>query len=191
MKCLLKAEDKAIKEGGGLPDTTKCDTKFSEKWAKAESKGGCLTGGDEGTLQSNLQASALDTLNRLMPTTSNFECDALGQSDCPGQGCYVNTITEDPPKAICANVAGALTQGDPCGFLNDCAIGHSCLLITSPNDGTLTCAFHCDTQGGSPSCADGGVPGFQCVRPSLFYGDVDRTPANFGICIDPNVFPNL
>ena len=65
------------------------------------------------------------------------------------------------------------------------------MLIASPNDATITCAFHCDTQGGSPSCADGGVPAFDCVRPSRFYGDVDRTPANFGICIDPNLFPDF
>ena len=191
VKCLLKAEDKAIKEGGGLPNTTKCDSKFSEKWAKAESKGGCTTEADEISMGSRLQSNALETTNLLMPTTSKFECDVFGQSDCPqGEACYVNTITEDPPTATCATIFGASTQGDDCEFLNDCAPGHSCLLIKSPNDGQLTCAFHCNKPSGGPSCADGGVPGFSCVRPSIFYGDVDRTPANFGICIDPNVFPD-
>jgi hypothetical protein len=193
VKCLLKAEDKAIKAGGVLPDLSSCTTKFAQKWAKVESKGGssCTTQNDEAAMQSKLEAVALDILNRLMPATANFACDALGQSDCPGEACYVNTIVE-PATSQCASVFGpANTQGDVCGAINDCAIGHSCLLITSPQDSTLTCAFHCDTQGGSPSCADGGVPSFDCVSPSLFYSDVNRTPANFGICIDPNVFPNL
>jgi len=190
VKCLLKAEDKAIKDGLDLPDTTKCEAKFSGKWGKTESKGGCGTESDETSMESILQSNALDTINRLMPTTSNFGCDALGQTDCPDEACFINTLV-DPAKAICAPVAFALTQGDDCGFMNGCASGHSCALIKSPNDSQLTCAFHCDTRGGSPSCADGGNPGFACVSPSLFYGDVNRTPASLGICIDPVVFPGF
>ena len=46
--CRLKAESKAIKKAE-TPDFSKCDSKYSEKWQKVESKAGgaCLTNGDE------------------------------------------------------------------------------------------------------------------------------------------------
>ncbi len=54
--CRLKAESKAIKKGEA-PDYTKCDSKYSDKWQKAESKaeGACLTNGDEAAIQAQVQ----------------------------------------------------------------------------------------------------------------------------------------
>ena len=50
--CRLKAEAKAVKTGG-LPDFSKCDPKFSDKWAKAETNGGgmCPSNVDEAAVQ--------------------------------------------------------------------------------------------------------------------------------------------
>ena len=54
--CRLKAESKAIKKFE-VPDFSKCDSKFSQKWQKVESKaeGACPTNGDEAAIQARVQ----------------------------------------------------------------------------------------------------------------------------------------
>jgi hypothetical protein len=46
--CRMKADSKAVKKGE-MPDYTKCESKFSDKWSKTESKadGACPSNGDE------------------------------------------------------------------------------------------------------------------------------------------------
>ncbi len=53
--CRLKAESKAIKKGE-TPDFSKCDSKYSQKWQKVESKAGgaCPTEGDEAAIQAKM-----------------------------------------------------------------------------------------------------------------------------------------
>ncbi len=53
--CRLKAESKAIKKLT-TPDFSKCDSKYSEKWKKAESKAGgaCPTEGDEAAIRAQM-----------------------------------------------------------------------------------------------------------------------------------------
>ena len=64
--CLLKAESKAIKKGE-VADFSKCDSKFSEKWQKAESKAGgeCPTENDEAAIQAQVQQCADDLVAAL------------------------------------------------------------------------------------------------------------------------------
>jgi hypothetical protein len=57
--CRLKAESKAVKVGG-LPDFSKCNSTFGEKWGLAESGGGgqCPTNGDSTGMQNLITADA-------------------------------------------------------------------------------------------------------------------------------------
>lgn len=114
------------------------------------------------------------------------DCDPLGQ-DCPeGASCFVTVIDGD---RICAETNPGQDQGATCMFANDCAAGHGCLLIQSEVDSTLTCAFFCDPEGGSPSCAEGPGATFACERIVDFYADVDHLGSDLGFCVDPLVFP--
>ena len=64
--CRLKAESKAIKKGE-TPDFSKCDSKYIEKWAKAETKGegACPTEGDEAAIQASMIGDADTIVGRL------------------------------------------------------------------------------------------------------------------------------
>ncbi len=64
--CLMGTYSKAVKKGE-VPDFTKCDSKYSDKWAKAESKGGgaCPTEGDEAAIQAQVQQCADDLVAAL------------------------------------------------------------------------------------------------------------------------------
>ena len=95
--CRAKAEAKAIKTAT-LPDFTKCDPKFSQKWMAAETAAGgmCPTQGDEPALQSCVAAHTTAVAAALMsggtcgsgglPETGQQQCDqgagTLGA--CPG-----------------------------------------------------------------------------------------------------------
>ncbi len=61
--CLLQAESRAIRKGL-VPDFSKCDSKFSQKWQKAETKAGgaCPTNGDEAVIQAQVQQFMDDVL---------------------------------------------------------------------------------------------------------------------------------
>ena len=83
------------------------------------------------------------------------------------------------------------TQGDLCEFINVCDPGYGCILIASEVDSDLTCAFFCDPDGGSPSCADGPGPAFDCRRIQGFYGDVPDVSLALGMCVDPLIFPDM
>ncbi len=64
--CLLQAESRATRKGL-VPDFSKCDSKFSQKWQKAETKAGgaCLTNGDEAVIQAQVQQFVDDVLAEL------------------------------------------------------------------------------------------------------------------------------
>jgi Protein of unknown function (DUF1566) len=57
--CRLKAEAKAVKTGNPV-DYSKCDAKFTDKWATAEAKGGgmCPTNGDAANVQGQVTVDA-------------------------------------------------------------------------------------------------------------------------------------
>ncbi len=64
--CRLKAESKAIKKAEA-PDFSKCDSKYSEKWGKVETKAGgaCPTEGDEAAIRSKMVGAADTIVARL------------------------------------------------------------------------------------------------------------------------------
>jgi hypothetical protein len=115
-------------------------------------------------------------------------CNPLAQ-DCASSSdaCYSLILTGE---AICSQpVAFPGAQGEPCTFLNDCAIGYGCVLINDLIDPTGNiCALFCDANGGGgPSC-DGLGAGFTCLRINTFYVDVN-TPDELGMCAPPDLVP--
>jgi len=130
--CLLKAESKAIKKGE-VADLSKCDSKFSEKWQKAESKAGgeCPTENDEAAIQAQVQQCADDLVAALDPGSCpgpgaavGGACWYLSNDDescgdvCGGLGLAYNFATQTyagntGTLANCLNVMDALGQTDP------------------------------------------------------------------------------
>ncbi len=89
--CRLKAESKAIKKAE-TPDFSKCDSKYSQKWQKAESKAGgaCLTNGDEALIQARITDDADDIVTLLgggsVPGCQQLQLPATGQVTCWDSG---------------------------------------------------------------------------------------------------------
>ena len=117
------------------------------------------------------------------------ECDPL-QQDCDGgDACYVILQTGEQ---VCESVSTAGIQDEPCTFVNDCDVGYGCNLLANENTSDRVCAFFCDPDGGSPSCAaDGPGPSYVCQRINGFWGDVPNVSLTLGMCLDPLVFPDL
>jgi hypothetical protein len=114
------------------------------------------------------------------------QCDPLGQ-DCPEDvSCFV---TSESGHRVCAEPNPGNDQGATCEFANDCSAGHGCLLIRNEIDPTLTCAFFCDPEGGSPTCAEGPGATFRCDRIVDFYVNADFIGSDLGFCVDPTIFP--
>jgi len=109
------------------------------------------------------------------------QCDPLGQNCPEGAGCFVTLADGD---RICAEPNPGQGQGTACMFANDCAAGHGCLLVRSPTDSTLTCAFFCDPEGGPPTCDEGPGAAFDCVRVLDFYENADHLGSDLGFCVD-------
>jgi len=117
---------------------------------------------------------------------ASAECDPLLQ-DCDGDdACYVILETGEQ---LCSFVFDPGTQGDPCAAINVCDVGYGCNLIASPETSDRVCAFFCDPDGGSPSCAEGPGPAYDCRRINGFYGDVPDVSPTLGMCVDPLIFP--
>jgi hypothetical protein len=76
--CRLKADSKGVKKG--LPaDYTKCETKFSDKWGKAETKAGptvCPSEGDAGSMDARITANAAEIA--ILLTGVRYEDTGLG-----------------------------------------------------------------------------------------------------------------
>jgi hypothetical protein len=108
--CRLKAESKYAKTGNALKyaqDLEKCDTKYSEKWGKAETKaaGDCPTSGDEAAMQEQITSDA-DAIAVCLSGTCPPTCSAL------------------PPTGQTTAYKADKNDGDP----NDVAV---------PDDGTV------------------------------------------------------
>ncbi|MBW2162472.1 MAG: hypothetical protein JRH14_21345 [Deltaproteobacteria bacterium] len=113
-------------------------------------------------------------------------CDPLEQ-DCDGDdACYVILTTGEQ---LCSFVFAAATQDEPCDAVNACDVGFGCNLIANPDTSDRVCAFFCDPDGGSPTCADGPGATYDCRRINEFYGDVPDVSPTLGMCVDTLIFP--
>ena len=93
--CRFKAEAKAIKKAEA-PDYSKCDSKYSAKWQKAESKaaGACPTNGDEAAIQAQVQQFVDELVAALEPP-----------APCVGVGgaCWFLGASEESCDTVCAD----------------------------------------------------------------------------------------
>lgn len=78
-------------------------------------------------------------------------CDPLAQDCGAGLGCYWSNV-----EFICTVTAGDLATGAPCGFVNDCAPGNSCIdgELFPDCEGSACCAAFCDLDLGDGPCDD-------------------------------------
>ena len=95
--CRLKAESKAIKRGE-TPDFSKCDSKYGEKWAKAETKGEgeCPTEGDQGAIITKMSGDSDTIVARLSgdrfvdngdDTITDNQTGLMWEKKVSGSGC--------------------------------------------------------------------------------------------------------
>jgi hypothetical protein len=105
-------------------------------------------------------------------------CDPLLQDCGPGLACHWSELTTN---FFCIITSG-IELGEPCGFLNDCASGHACMLdeLLPSCDGGACCASYCSVMAAEP-CAELGT---ECT--SLFEeGMVPPGYEDVGVCILP------
>jgi len=160
--CLGKAEAKGIKKGEPA-DVSKCDSKFSGKWQKAELKaaGACPTNGDEATIEAQVQLFVEDLVTALEP----------GGALCTGGGvevggaCWFLGNSDESCDTVCSNAffsydAATETYAGTGGSLLQCYAVMDALGQTSPplfDGGDLACGAGggCGTDGGSRArCTD-------------------------------------
>ncbi len=161
--CRLKAESKAIKKGE-VPDFSKCDSKFSEKWQKAESKAGgeCPTENDEAAIQAQVQQCADDLVAALDPNSCSGAavggtCWYLGALNanctdtCAAAGLVYDSATatyagSSGTDANCAAVLDAL--GVPAGPVQALVCQASAVDCNHDTFGNIDSRFRCTNAGG-------------------------------------------
>ena len=86
--CRLGADQKAAK-AGTLPDYTRCEQRFTDKWARAEGQGSCVTVGDASSVRDLLATHAFDlsTLLQLLPPCGDDLFPTCGGACPPGRVC--------------------------------------------------------------------------------------------------------
>lgn len=68
---LLKAYGKNIKKNPDIKlgdNVSKAESKFTKGFSKAESKGGCVTTADSGSIEDKVDAFVMDVINELSPS---------------------------------------------------------------------------------------------------------------------------
>ena len=105
-------------------------------------------------------------------------CDPLAQDCDPGLACYWNHQGFN-----CIFTTEDIELGQPCGYINDCAAGLTCLSaeVMPDCEGASCCSSFCALDLGDAECA--GLPGTVC---SSFFPD-EPVPGyeNVGVCILP------
>lgn len=106
-------------------------------------------------------------------------CDPLIQDCGAGQACYW-----DGGSFSCAPTTQDIPAGQPCGFVNDCALGLICVGASAVPDcaGANCCTAYCDLEQGDAGCA--ALPGTSCVP---FFEEGQEPPSNptLGVCQVP------
>ena len=112
--CLMGTYSKAVKKGE-VPDFTKCDSKYSAKWKKVESKAGgaCPTEGDEAAIQARMTGDANDIVTLLGGGTLESCGDGVknGTEDCDdpdlgGATCAVVHLVGEGIDALIVGIRG-------------------------------------------------------------------------------------
>jgi hypothetical protein len=109
--CVLKAESKAVKTGDPV-DYSKCDAKFADKWADADSIPMCPTSGDAATIQTRIAGDANDIvacLNGACPVNQMFP--ATGQTTAYGAGSD-GDVRAGAPLSYTDNGDGTITDNN-------------------------------------------------------------------------------
>ncbi len=162
--CRIKAESKSIKKGEA-PDFSKCDSKYSEKWQKAESKaeGACPTNADEATIQ----AQVVQFVDDLVATLNPGPCPAGGA--LAGGACWYLGGSGDGCDDTCTNVglaydAATDTYAGSSGTLLQCYAVLDALEETSPPNTDAGDTGFCAAAMGCALTI--GVDRFRCVLPA-------------------------
>jgi hypothetical protein len=171
--CRMKAESKAAKKSEA-PDYGKCVAKFSDKWDKAESKGGgmCPTSGDEAEINAEITSQTDLVAFRLSgnpaPGCGNGTIDAgeqcdgteLGGVDCMAfgytdgsLGCNVSCFY-DLSGCACGEITcgnGTIEAPEQCDGAD--LGGATCISLGCPGGGTLLCTADCSYNTTMCDCA--------------------------------------
>ncbi len=147
--CRLKAESKAVRKNAS-PDYSKCDEKYSTKWAVYEG-GDCPSIGDEAAIQSFITQHTDDVAAALAggPLPSAGGVPKTGQTTAYGTGSdgdlqkgAARSFTDNGDGTITDNLTGLMWEKkSDDGSIHDKDNGYSWCNDTSPADGT------CDTAG--------------------------------------------
>jgi hypothetical protein len=103
-------------------------------------------------------------------------CDPLLQDCTEGNGCYwANT------QFLCIHETDNIAEGEPCGYINDCAPGNLCASAESLPScaGASCCTGWCDL--GDASCQ---IAGTECAA---FFAEGEAPPGldHVGVCVIP------
>jgi hypothetical protein len=100
-------------------------------------------------------AGSTDTSDSGSDDAGTLNCDPTLQNCANGEGCYWTGIDFD-----CLTESEDALQNEPCGFINDCAAGLTCVEASAlPACGGASCCTNFCDLGGEPC----GLPGAVCV----------------------------
>jgi hypothetical protein len=163
---------------GAVAGTDSCAVGHMCYYANAEGIGTCIpqctgTGMVDASCPAGFNCSISNEGSMILCV---YDCNPLLQDCAPaGTGCFWDgaLFNCDP--------AGDITEGQPCGYINDCAPGQICLDAPAlPNcAGSACCAAYCDLE--DPVCQ---IAGTECVT---FWDEGGPLPGfeNVGICVKP------
>jgi hypothetical protein len=162
-------------------DISKAQSKFTKSFTKAESKSGCLTSGDSGTIEGKVDAFVADVIADIAdPGECTGQPDSTPCTDndsepCTHAGCQsgacVQTHVTDPDGTACGPGSGCDSEeciSGVCTSQSACCTGLSLLSFTT-GPGTHNCGtlenYRCSNDANA-ACAD-------------------AADCDFGLCIDP------
>ncbi len=133
--CRLGAESKAVKKNVA-PDFTKCDSKFSDKWTKIETKAGagiCPSEGDAGSIAARITADANDLATLLAGGTISECGNAIVD---PGEDCDLGDDGGQTCSSLGYLAGGNLVCGAGCVYdESDCSDGKYVFVTSLSYDG--------------------------------------------------------
>jgi hypothetical protein len=114
-----------------------------------------------------------------IPAYCFYTCDPVAQDCEPGLGCYHAGVGFQ-----CIFTTQNIPEGQPCGYVNDCAPGLVCLTaeVLPACNGSACCGRWCDHGLGDAQCET--IPGTTCER----FFEEGTAPSGYehvGVCILP------